>query len=809
MVRSSLILLLLIPRLSLATPREVPSEYPDIAQAMSAADSNDTIRIDAQAYTGEANQLGHLVVGKSLRFEGVNGSPTIPGMLVYADLDIQLADLTLDGPVIDVNRDAALYHQTGGTLDAERVTLAATSDARGLYLTAVQAQVIELAAGGFVGKRAVELREGTTATIKDGAFIGNQFGAVLASVGSTVTIDGGSFSDNSAGRGADVEVLGQSALIVQGGTTFSGSQSGNGGGSLYIARSGADISDATFTNISADGPGGALFATMTVEGEDAADSLYPLTLRNTTFTHVIGVAQGGALLLNNSDAIVENVVFTGCTVLDLNLDDENPSEGGCIAAGSGKLQVLGSQFSQFKASGGDGGAIAIIGSSFNPARGILNASDTTFSGRPEISEAGRGGALSLGAANATLTRVFVQDVSTDLLAGGIHVIDSSVLATDVDMDSVGSTGVGGAYRAVRSDLTISGGVLTNLSAPNGAAVAFVEGSTSRLDVNNAWFQGLTVAISGSAVLVDEIQSLAVRQNRFCELGATALGGYPADGSVLQILGHINGTADFENNIAVSMSEGAAAVVRRGHTGSTTHASGLLNMRHNTLLDVVPVEIWHGTADLENNIFGQAPIGLELGPLASDVTGDYNLWWALDQDATLNDALPGLHAVYGDPEIIGYPDAGCGIKGWLSEASIARGAGRPSPDGSATDIGATGGTFSILDDLDGDGVPEDLDCDDNDPTSYPGAEEDWSDSVDHDCSGDGLIDQDGDSFPASEDCDDTNADIHPLATDIPQDGIDQDCSGQDVVSVVGGSCDSAPMLPSLWLAPLALLVRRRR
>ena len=105
------------------------------------------------------------------------------------------------------------------------------------------------------------------------------------------------------------------------------------------------------------------------------------------------------------------------------------------------------------------------------------------------------------------------------------------------------------------------------------------------------------------------------------------------------------------------------------------------------------------------------------------------------------------------------------------------------------------------DADGDGYLEHEDCDDEDPTVYPGAEE-LCDGEDNDCDGgvdEGLssapyyMDRDGDGYgsgePAGEDCgapdgysmedgdcDDQDASVFPGAEETPCDRVDGDCDG---------------------------------
>ncbi len=84
------------------------------------------------------------------------------------------------------------------------------------------------------------------------------------------------------------------------------------------------------------------------------------------------------------------------------------------------------------------------------------------------------------------------------------------------------------------------------------------------------------------------------------------------------------------------------------------------------------------------------------------------------------------------------------------------------------------------DADGDGFSEEEDCDDFNPSVYPGASDAVGDDKDQNCDGLDGVDSDGDGY-ASEgsggtDCDDSSAQINPSQLDECGDSLDNDCDG---------------------------------
>jgi len=107
-----------------------------------------------------------------------------------------------------------------------------------------------------------------------------------------------------------------------------------------------------------------------------------------------------------------------------------------------------------------------------------------------------------------------------------------------------------------------------------------------------------------------------------------------------------------------------------------------------------------------------------------------------------------------------------------------------------------GDESDIIDLDGDGVSQEDDCDDNDAAVFPGNDTDvMGDGIDQNCDGHDGIDSDGDGYgnlaSGGDDCDDSDPTLTPA--DVDQDGFstcDGDCddSTADVAPGRPEACD---------------------
>jgi putative metal-binding protein/hemolysin type calcium-binding protein len=105
-----------------------------------------------------------------------------------------------------------------------------------------------------------------------------------------------------------------------------------------------------------------------------------------------------------------------------------------------------------------------------------------------------------------------------------------------------------------------------------------------------------------------------------------------------------------------------------------------------------------------------------------------------------------------------------------------GADKASLDDIDLAVACDDATVTVVD-IDGDGAPHALDCDDANPAIRPGAVDVPGDGIDQDCAGgDARVDADGDGIFREQDCDDANPAIKPGAPEVNGNAVDENCDG---------------------------------
>jgi hypothetical protein len=278
----------------------------------------------------------------------------------------------------------------------------------------------------------------------------------------------------------------------------------------------------------------------------------------------------------------------------------------------------------------------------------------------------------------------------------------------------------------------------------------------------------------------------------------------------------------------------------GETGDTGIVDGAIGVRPSSLdLGVIFVgqsaegaftleNVGDGTVDVSLSVVGaQASAWTLTAYTASPAAGESvdvtarvtpTTWGDFSVSVLIEDAISGgrvelparvMVQVDADGDGVGSTDTG-GDDCNDDDASIHPGAEEVWYDGIDQDCGG-GDDY----DQDGDGhLPPEFggdDCLDTDATVHPGATDTWYDGIDSDCLGNNDYDQDADGHPSADhggqDCDDLNAEVNPDIAEVWYDGIDQDCDGNDDDqdgdgSAVGVDCDdldatSTPGAPEVW------------
>ena len=123
--------------------------------------------------------------------------------------------------------------------------------------------------------------------------------------------------------------------------------------------------------------------------------------------------------------------------------------------------------------------------------------------------------------------------------------------------------------------------------------------------------------------------------------------------------------------------------------------------------------------------------------------------------------------------------------------------------------------TVDDDVDRDGYNRDDDCEDGEASINPGVQEDENtlcgDGIDHNCDGrdpecgEQVLDFDGDGWPDEEDCEPHNAEVHPGQTEIPGNGYDDDCNPEtsDVLDLCEDDAFDDTLNNNIWESATAV------
>ena len=701
-------------------------------------------------------------------FSGNRGIVAGAGLGAFAGAAVTLTDCSLVGNAATGSYNGGGLHVDSSVVHLDGVLIEgnAASQGGGVYvyggdLTATDTEVRGNTASTHGGGLRLRNGAGLTATrltIADNEAAGR--GGGVSGFSADTDWTDSAVTGNTAGTGGGGLHL-DGALST--GTRFDGEISGNtaggAGGGLFLNSHDLDLSGLLADNLgggSADGVGlygvGSLVALTdaSVRGHDAVDGaaiyLYAsatLSLVRTTLSDNHAAGNGGAVFIEGP-LLIEDSVFDGNTAA---------GAGGGAWIDGGTVRIDGARFEDNAAGSTDAGGALLV------RHGGVEAIATTF----------RGNAAGYGAGLA-------------LIGAGTEDHD---LRQITFADNVAGADGGGLFATDAQTLLLAGSL----------------------------FSGNTAGVGGGGAAVDDIGALNLRHTDWLDNTARVGGGLAATG----VAGGRTVHNEFAGNAATNAagaSFGAPAGTHRitncrffENDGDGLRVSG-------DTTGVVPISHIDAAGNRGAGVrFVSSPLGSIHSSIAAFNTGGgfeadtasasgMTLAWSASHGNAVDwgGALPSLTGTDGniddDPEyarltVDGDPTGDLLL---LSSTSPCRDAGDPGaadPDGSRADMGSYGGPGAADADLDDDGFAlSDGDCDDTDPSAYPGAEETWYDDVDQDCAGGDDWDADADGarselHPDGDDCDDSDPAVHPGAPDTSTDGVDQDCDGVDGSGGGGG------------------------
>ncbi len=375
--------------------------YEDLAKALASSIAGDVIVVDSSYVASDEVVL----VDRAVTIRSDGGQVTVPPLVIDAYGPVSLEGLRFsvaDGLASPCTATAALF-------DADAL-------AEGVALCVLGGEVV-VSGTSFEGESGIgAVVVGGQAQFAGTSFSGWTRGAVWA-VGSAIDVTDSSFLSGSAVSGAGVFAVGSSLLVS--GTTFHGLHASRDGGALALFDTYTEIVDSVFDEVSAEGDGGAVWA--------SGSGPFDVVVASTVFagSGLTSARRGGAIAMEGGRLFASGVAFT----------DLAAGEGGAVFAersvvDATRLLLCGNEAEH-------GGAVALV-----------DASLALRNGRSIGNRALRGAALqATGSGVIDVSQsTFVDDAGDAVVdaSGPAVLVRGSILASDSPMFRLanGSTGSG-------------------------------------------------------------------------------------------------------------------------------------------------------------------------------------------------------------------------------------------------------------------------------------------------------------------------------------------------------------------------------
>ncbi len=679
-----LLLILGVARAATWTVGSSGADFSTVSEAIVAASDGDLVLVAAGTYTECLDPGGKDldIIGEDPATTTLQGDGSCESLLVLDDGEaLGLSAFTLlntAGRAVEA-RHAAL------TLQDVIITSAGLSDLDGgaIYLEASELQLTDSALALYSGRYG---------------------GAIYATDGSTVQLDGATLEDGSATIAA-IYLADASASVAASALTMTDSTlSGHQGGTVYVGVDGSVDSTAnSFLDNLDHAP--AINNVYLASGAtlQSADDLFSGNGNDVAW--LVAGASGGAITAASDTSIT----LSGGSFLD----NEASNAGAIYQAGSGStLTIQDTTFSSNR-SWQYGGAVELIATTTTASPSLVTITGAMFSDNragqsfaDEDTSVGRGGALSLlarGAGSAlTIEDSSFEDNDAHVTGGALFLyywdsVKLSGLSFDGNQASgADDMGSGGAIYAKDIDAM----VLEESQFTNDYADYYGGGltlwSSGTLSITDASFCGELSWDHGGALSLDSVDTVDVSGTTFCA-------NYAEEGAA--VWGATGGTWTWTNNLfidngdvdagsVISTAEGGAIhadslddlrLINNSFLGNLAEIGGAIHIEESALTMVNDLLAWNtGTA-----VYGAGTIG--------SATFAYSDWYENDADVgglfSLSLGADGNSGAA--PRLRDYSmDFDCSNDDLrLADGSALIDAGDPAlsdPDGTVSDIGAYGG-----------------------------------------------------------------------------------------------------------------------